>query len=173
MFVLQMRVVLTRQAVEVQRLADVCFDPIGELGIARRPAHEPRLQILLGLFESAPVVEPAQLLTTIVVGLAGQRVEGIAEDVHVTPLPHGLGQELPHRPLESGMVVGDENSTPWSPRVLRLVTKVVQLERDFDSRAPRPGFGVRPSPLIPIAMTACDWITPSSRTFSYRASRIR
>ena len=75
----------------------MCFDPIGELGIARRPAHEPRLQILLGLFEIAPVVEPAQLLTTIVVGLAGQIVEGIAEEVHVTPLPHGLGQELPHR----------------------------------------------------------------------------
>ena len=35
-----------------ENLADVCFDPIGELGIARRPAHEPRLQILLGLFES-------------------------------------------------------------------------------------------------------------------------
>ena len=46
------------------------------------------------------------VLTTIVVGLAGQIVEGIAEEVHVTPLPHGLGQELPHRPLESGMVVG-------------------------------------------------------------------
>ena len=57
---LQMLVVLARQAVEVQRLADVRFDPIGELRIAGGPAREPRLQILLGLLEGAAVVEPAQ-----------------------------------------------------------------------------------------------------------------
>ena len=57
---LQMLVVLARQAVEAQRLADVRFDPSGELRIAGSPAREPRLQILLGLLEVAAVVEPAQ-----------------------------------------------------------------------------------------------------------------
>ena len=56
----------------------------------------------------------------------------------------------------------------------RLVTKVVQLERDSRFESSTPRIWRQPSPLIPIAMkTACDWITPSSRTFSYRASRIR
>ena len=54
------------------------------------------------------------------------------------------------------------------------LTKAVQLDRDsrFDSSTPRTQR--RPSPLIPIATkTAWLWITPSSRTFSLRASRIR
>ena len=74
---LEMLVVLARQAVEVQGLADVRFDPVGELGVARRPAGEPRVEVLLGLFEVAPVVEPAQLLAAVIVGLARQIVEAL------------------------------------------------------------------------------------------------
>ena len=69
--------VLARQAVAVQGRADVRFDPVGELGVARRPAGEPRVEVLLGLFEVAPVVEPAPLLAAVSVGLARQRVEGL------------------------------------------------------------------------------------------------
>ena len=65
---LEMRAGLARQAVEVQGLADMRVDPVGEL---RRllPAREPRRQVLLGFFESAPVIEPAQLLAAVSVGL--------------------------------------------------------------------------------------------------------
>ena len=76
---LQVLVMLARQTVEVERLADIGLDPISELWIAGRPAREPRLQVLLGFFQVAPVVEPAQFLPTIVVRLAGQVVERIAK----------------------------------------------------------------------------------------------
>ena len=81
---------LARQAVEVQRLADVRLDPVGELGIARRPAREPRLEILLGFLEIAPVIEPAQLLAAVVVGLPREIVERIAEEVDVAPALQGF-----------------------------------------------------------------------------------
>ena len=58
------------QVIEVQRFPDVGFDPVGELGVACLPAGEPRVEVLLRSFAIAPVVEPAQLLATIVVGLA-------------------------------------------------------------------------------------------------------
>ena len=77
----QMFVVLARQTVEVQGLADVGFDPIRELGIAGRPAREPRLEVLLGFFEIASVIEPAQLLAAVVVSLAGEIVEGVTKEV--------------------------------------------------------------------------------------------
>ena len=120
---LQMLVVLTRQAVEVQRLADVCFDPIGELGIARRPAHEPRLQILLGLFESAPVVEPAQLLTTILGATLGAASSNLAAQRSTDCTASGF--------LDSGLTVFA--STPQRPARGGRV-------------APGPGFGSRTSP---------------------------
>ena len=59
----------------------------GELGITGRPAREPRLEVLLGFFEIASVIEPAQLLATVVVSLAGETVEGVTKEVHVAPLP--------------------------------------------------------------------------------------
>ena len=56
-------VVLPRQAVEVQRLADLRLHPAGEAGVELRPALEPRVKVLLGLLQVAAVVEPAQILT--------------------------------------------------------------------------------------------------------------
>ena len=62
-----MLVVLAGQAVAVQRLANVGLDPVGGLGLPLFPALEPRLEVLLRFFEIAPVVEPAELLATVVV----------------------------------------------------------------------------------------------------------
>ena len=74
---LQMLVVLAWQAVEVQRLADVRFDPVGELGVPLLPTREPRLEVLLGFFEIAPVIEPPELLAAIVVRLPRQIVQRV------------------------------------------------------------------------------------------------
>ncbi len=105
---LEMLVVLARQAIEVQRLPDVRFDPVGELRIALLPPREPRLEVLLGFLEIPPVVEPPQLLPTVVVRLARQVVQGIAEEVDVAALPHGFGEQFPDGALEPGMVVRDD-----------------------------------------------------------------
>ena len=99
---LQVLVVLAGQAVEVQRLPDLRLDPVGELRVAALPPLEPRLEVLLGFFEIAPVIEPAELLAAIVVGLPRQVVEGVAEEMHVAALPHRLGQQLPDGALQSG-----------------------------------------------------------------------
>ncbi len=96
------------------------------------------MEVLLGFFEIAPVIEPAELLAAVVVGLPRQVVEGIAEDVHVAALPHRLGQQLTDGALQSGMVVRDDELHPCRPRVFRPVTNVFQLERDsrFESSTP-------------------------------------
>ena len=67
-------------------------------GSASPSEGEPRVEVLLGLFEVAPVVEPAQLLAAVIVGRARQIVQRLAEKVHVAALPHRLGQELAHGP---------------------------------------------------------------------------
>ena len=52
------------------------------------------MEVLLGLFEVAPVVEPAQLLAAVIVGLARQIVESIAEEMHVAALPDRFWEQL-------------------------------------------------------------------------------
>ena len=98
---LEMLVVVARQAGDVQGLADVRVDPVGALGVARRPAGEPRVEVLLGRLEVAPVVEPAPFLAAVIVGRARQRVEGRAEDMHVAALPDRFWEQRPDGPCDS------------------------------------------------------------------------
>ena len=84
--------VLARQAVEGERLLDGLLDPGDELRITRAPFGDPGGKVAAGLLDRAAVVEPAQLLQAIVVGLARQVVEGVAEEVDVASLEGGLGE---------------------------------------------------------------------------------
>ena len=88
---LQVFVMLAGQPVEGQRLLDVLLDPGTEPGVGRLPFGEPSRQIPPGLGEIAPVVQPAELAQAVVVDLARHVVERIAQEVHVTALPCGLG----------------------------------------------------------------------------------
>src|SRR5580693_8404889 len=78
-----MLVVQERQAIEGQRLLDILVD-------------------------RAPVVEPAQLLQAVVVGLARQVVEGVAQEVDIASLKGGLGEDLTDARAKPGMIVGDD-----------------------------------------------------------------
>jgi hypothetical protein len=84
-------VVLARQHVEGQRLADGVLGPIGQLRIAGLPALQPGGQVGLGFLQVAPVVQPTQFLQAVVVGLARQVVQRIAQEVstpdHFSPFP--------------------------------------------------------------------------------------
>ena len=62
---------LTREPVEGQRLFDCFLDPANEFRIAGAPLGDPGGEILAGLLDRAPVIESAQLLQAVVVGLAG------------------------------------------------------------------------------------------------------
>ena len=75
---LEMLMVLERQAIEGERLLDGLLDPGDELWGAGAPFGDPGRQISAGLLDRAPVVEPAQFLQAVVVGLARQMVEGVA-----------------------------------------------------------------------------------------------
>ena len=103
-----MLVVGPGEPVKGQRLTDRVLDPVRELGVFRRPLRQPRRQIALGLREIPPVVQSAQPLKTVVVGLAGEIIQRIAEEVDVAPLPGGIGQHLGEGFFEPRMIVGDD-----------------------------------------------------------------
>ena len=60
------------------------------------------MQVLLGLLQVAAVVEPAQLVTAIVVGLAGQLVERVPQVVQVAALPDRPGVAVGLRRVRVG-----------------------------------------------------------------------
>src|SRR3546814_13127002 len=74
----------------------------------RSPAGEPLGEIGAGLGEVAPVVEPAQFLQAVVVGLPWQVIERVPQEVHVAALVCGAGQHLADRRAQAGMIVGDD-----------------------------------------------------------------
>ena len=69
--------VLARQAVEGEGLLDGLLGPGDEAWVARPPFGDPGGEIAPGLLDRAAVVEPAQLLQAVVIGLARQVVEGV------------------------------------------------------------------------------------------------
>ena len=75
-----MLMVLSREPVEGERLLDGFLDPADELGISGAPFGDPCGEVLAGLLDRTPIVEPAQFLQAVVVGLARQMVEGVAEE---------------------------------------------------------------------------------------------
>src|SRR3546814_18509508 len=65
------------------------FRSVGEPGIFGAPSGEPLGEIGAGLGEVAPVVEPAQFLKAVVVGLPWQVIERVPQEVHVAALEIG------------------------------------------------------------------------------------
>ena len=148
--------------------SDVLLHPVAEPGVGALPAGKPGGEVALRLLQVAPVVEPAQLLQAVVVGLAGHVVEGVPEEMDVAPLPGGLGQDLPEGLAQPGVVVGDHELDAGQDRdrasETRKSRQLVWLSRAASSTA---STWRKPSVLMPMAMsTAWERITPPSRTFS-------
>jgi hypothetical protein len=78
-----MLMMLARKPIEGERLFDGFLDPSDELRITDYPFGDPCGEVLAGLLDRAPVIEPAQLLQAVVIGLAWQVVEGVAKEVDV------------------------------------------------------------------------------------------
>jgi hypothetical protein len=64
-----MLMVLARKPVEGERFLDGFFDPTHEFGIAGCPFGDPCGEVLAGLLDRTPIIEPAQFLQAVVVGL--------------------------------------------------------------------------------------------------------
>src|SRR2546423_15260512 len=56
----------------------------------------------------APVIQPAQLLQTVIVDPARHIVERVAQEMHIAPLIGRLRQSLAQRRSEPGVIVGDD-----------------------------------------------------------------
>ena len=69
--------VLAGQAVEGEGLLDIVFNPADELFVAAAPFGDPSREIAAGFLDRASIVESAQLLQAVAVGLARQMVESI------------------------------------------------------------------------------------------------
>jgi len=121
--------VLARQTVEGEGLLDGLLGPGDEAWVARAPFGDPGGEIAAGFLGRAAIVEPAQLLQAVVVGLAGQVVEGVPEEVDVAALEGGLGQDLADGGPEAGMVIGDDELDAGKARRRRPRRKSFQEER--------------------------------------------
>ena len=60
------------------------------------------------LASAGTVVEPAQLLQTVVAVLARQMIERIPEEVHIAALPGGFRDHLADRCDQAGVIVGHD-----------------------------------------------------------------
>jgi hypothetical protein len=67
---IEMFVMLARKPVECEGLLDCFLDPSDEFWVAGSPFGDPCGEILAGLFDRTAVLEPAQFLQAIVIGLA-------------------------------------------------------------------------------------------------------
>ncbi len=78
----------------------------------------------MGLRKIPPVVQPAQLLETVVIGLTGQVIQRIAEEVDIAPLPGGIGQHLGEGFFEPRVIVGDDELNAAKTPVLQANKEV-------------------------------------------------
>src|SRR3984885_3862765 len=76
------------------------------LRVASAPFGDPCGKVLTGL--QAAVVEPAQFLQAVVVGLARQMVQRVAEEVDVAALEGGFGKHLADGCAKACVIVGDD-----------------------------------------------------------------
>ena len=102
---LQGLVVFPRQPVEGTGVLDVVLDPVAELGVLALPILDPGRQVPPGFLQVPAAVEPAQFRQVVVVSLARQVVERVAQEVDVAPLPRCLREEFLNRPPQAGMGV--------------------------------------------------------------------
>ncbi len=72
-----------RQPQEGEGLLDGFLDPAGQPRILARPFAKPGGEIGFCLVEVAAIIEPSELLQTIVAVLARQMIERISQEVHV------------------------------------------------------------------------------------------
>src|ERR1700712_5508538 len=99
---------LPREPVEGERVLDDFLDPTRQLLIARRPFLQPRSEISFGLRDLATVIDPAQFLQAVVVGLARQMIERVAQKMHVTALEPGFRQDLADSRPQASVIVGND-----------------------------------------------------------------
>ena len=159
-----------RQPVKGQRFADVGLDPVDPLRVPGLPFADPRRQVALGLLEVAPVVNPAQFLEAIVVGLARQIVQRVAQEMRMAALPRGFRRD---RFPEPGMIVGNNTFDARQTAFLQAQQEVFPTA--LSRFAILTASACRSlSQLMPMAIsTAWRPISPLSGTCSWRASRIR
>src|SRR5271163_3840753 len=126
-----MLMVLAWEAIEAQRLFKILFNPGGEPWIFARPSRQPGGQIVERFGQIAAGIEPAQLLQTIVINFARRVVQGITQEMDITTLPDGLGQDFANGRLKPRMIVGDDQFHAVKPARLEPAQEVPPARAAF------------------------------------------
>lgn len=159
----QILVVLSRKTVERQRLFDVVFRPIAELGISATLLLKPRSQVFSCLVDAAPVIDPAQFRKAVVIGFPRHLIQGVAQETHIAALPHRLCEYLGDGLPQTGVIVADNQlHTVHVPLLQRQAQLFPTCSTIRDWPLPPPARCAAP----PSPPRSCAAITPSSRTFS-------
>src|SRR3954451_390337 len=74
-----MLMMLAWQPIESQRLVDILFDPAGQLWVFAGPFGEPGGEIATRFSKVTAIIEPAQLLQTVIVDAARHVVERVSQ----------------------------------------------------------------------------------------------
>ena len=72
---------------------------------------------------------PSQFLQAVVIGLARQVVEGVAEEVHKAPPEGRFGEDLADRHAKAGVIVGDDELDAVEAPPTQAEKEVLQDER--------------------------------------------
>jgi hypothetical protein len=107
------------------------INPVAQPSIFALPLREPLGDVTADLAEIAPIVNPAQLLQTIVIDFARHIIELVAQKIDVTALPGGFRQNLADCRLETGMIVGDDKLDAKQPALFDPEQKVAPARSAF------------------------------------------
>src|SRR5208282_1622598 len=110
-----MLMVLARQAIEGEGFFDRFLDPVDELLIAVAPFGDPGGKVAAGLLDISPIIKPAQFLQAVVVGLAWEVVQSVAEEVDVASLDGGLREDLADGRAKARVIVSDDELDAFEP----------------------------------------------------------
>ena len=145
--------------------------PFGKLGYSRFSLRPGRL--VVGLVEIGSIVQPVQLLATVVIRLGGQVVRCIPEQVHVGALPDRFGQQLLPRALEVG---GRALESTIEFELDRLHHRATPSPGRRRGPRRRPGGHCTPAPPPIQASPICDATTSGStrqRRTEYRHTTVQ
>src|SRR3546814_19407115 len=93
------------QPVEGEGLLDRLLGTVGEPGIFGAPSGQPLGEIRAAIGEAAPVVETAQFLPAVVVGLPWPLIDRFPPKLHVAPLVTAAGHPLAVPRAPAGLCV--------------------------------------------------------------------
>jgi hypothetical protein len=117
-----------------ERLFDVFFNPATELRASLLPLLQPDRQVSLGLLQTTPIIQPAQLHQAVPVGLARQMIESIAQEVNIATLPSSFRQNLSYSLLEAAVIISNRQFDTAQASLAQALQKLTPAVETFPKK---------------------------------------